>query len=83
MVRQTKTNTALGFMSYYDMTSLEPLRNSQRDFSLGVTLKFIMLQSRGLRANARGVNEVMLRRIANCCHQKFSGIQFVNSAGHV
>ena len=19
----------------------------------------------------------------NCCHQKFSGIQFVNSAGHV
>ena len=46
------------------MTSLEPLRNSQRDFSSSVMLKYIMLQSRGLRANARGVNEVMLRRIA-------------------
>ena len=32
-----------------NMTSLGPLRNSQRDFSLSVTLKYIMLQSRGLR----------------------------------
>ena len=63
------------------MTSLEPLRNSQRDFSSSVTLKYIMLQSRGLRADTRSVNEVMFK--ANCCHQKFSGIQFVNSAGHV
>ena len=46
------------------MTSLEPLRNSQRDFSSSVTLKYIMLQSRGLRADTRSVNEVMLRRIA-------------------
>ena len=47
-----------------DMTSLEPLRNSQRDFSSSVTLKYIMLQSRGLQADTRSVNEVMLRRIA-------------------
>ena len=47
-----------------DMTSLEPLRNSQSDFSLGVTLKYIMLQSRGLRAKTRGVNEVVLWLIA-------------------
>ena len=46
------------------MSSLEPLRNSQRDFSSSVTLKYIMLQSLGLRANTRGVNEVVLRRIA-------------------
>ena len=52
------------FFSKVFMTSLGPLRNSQRDFSLSVTLKYIMLQSRGLRANTRGVNEVMLRRIA-------------------
>ena len=43
------------------MTSLELLRNSQRDYSSSVMLKYIMLQSRGLRANAIGVNEVMLR----------------------
>ena len=43
-----------------NMTSLEPLRNSQRDFSFRVTLKYIMLQSRGLRVNTRGVNEVVL-----------------------
>ena len=48
----------------FHMTSLGPLRNSQRDFSSSVKLKYIMLQSRGLRANTRGVNEVMLRRIA-------------------
>ena len=47
-----------------NMTSLELLRNSQRDFSSSVTLKYIMLQSRGLRADTRSVNEVMLRRIA-------------------
>ena len=46
------------------MTSLEPLRNSQHDFSSSVTLKYIMLQSCGLRADTRSVNEVMLRRIA-------------------
>lgn len=51
-------------MGSFPMTSLEPLRNSQRDFSSSVTLKYIMLQSRGLRADTRSVNEVMLRRIA-------------------
>ena len=51
-------------MTLHFMTSLEPLRNSQRDFSSSVTLKYIMLQSRGLRADTRSVNEVMLRRIA-------------------
>ena len=57
------SNFSLRVFSVF-MASLEPLRNSQRDFSSSVTLKDIMLQSRGPGADTRGVNEVMLRRIA-------------------